>query len=487
MFVIAAIVFPVAAGIILGLIKIDYRSLTRYSLFVTVIAAALGVAGLINGGSVTLVNLGENVSLTWTLDNLGRVFMAAVIILYTVVAFYAFEYMKKEERQNIFFAFYYVSLGAMIAVCCAGNLVTLYLCFELATLTTVPLVLHEWSKEAIAAGLKYLFYSIGGALMGLFSVFFVYFYGAAGREFTLGGYLDASKVAGHEGILLAAVFVGIVGFGTKAGLYPMHGWLPSAHPIAPTPASVLLSGIIAKAGVISIIRLVFYSVGADFIRGTWVQYAWMILAMLTILMGSMMAFLEKNMKKRLAFSTISQISYALMALSVLTDDSLRGALLQILSHAASKGCLFMCAGVFLYMLKRRYVKDLTGIGYLMPVTMWCFLIASLSLVGIPPMGGFISKWVISAAIIEDGQGVFAYLPIVVLLISALLTTGYLLTIAMAAFFPGEEYAASEAGQEDKRIGKAEPSPLMYIPMIVLCLMALTVGVFGTDILGALGF
>lgn len=480
MFIILTILFPIITGILASCVRADsYRGLcTRYGV-ISVVTALLGTALILRGGAVTLFAFSENVTFSFALDNIGRVFLAAVLILYTCTAFYAFEYMKMEENRPVFFAFFYVSLGALIAVCASANLVTVYFCFEMATLTTVPLVLHEGTKDAIAAGMKYMFYSIGGALMGLFGVFFVYFYGMAGREFRAGGFLNTASVSGHETILLIAVFAAIVGFGTKAGMYPMHGWLPTAHPIAPAPASALLSGIIAKAGVIVVIRLVYYSVGAEFIRGTWVQYAWMILAMITIFMGSMMAFLEKNMKKRLAYSTVSQISYIMLALSMLSEGGLQGALLHVVSHASSKGCLFLCAGVFIYKMGRRRVDELVGIGKQMPVVMCCFLAASLSLVGIPPMGGFLSKWVISLSTIANGMGVLSVLPVVILLISAMLTAGYLLPVAFKAFFPGKDAQISEQSQE--------PNALMTVPMIALCCAALVMGVFGVTILKSLGF
>jgi multicomponent Na+:H+ antiporter subunit D len=315
--------------------------------------------------------------------------------------------------------------------------------------------------------------------MGLFGVFFVYYYGMAGKSFVLGGFLDKAAAAGHEKVLLAAVMVAIIGFGTKAGMYPMHGWLPTAHPIAPAPASALLSGIIAKAGVIAVIRLVYYCVGADFIRGTYVQYAWMILAMLTIFMGSMMAFLQKNMKKRLAYSTVSQISYIMLALSLLSEGGVKGALLHVMSHAASKGCLFLCAGVFIYKLGKRGVDELAGVGRQMPVVMWCFLIASLSLVGIPPMGGFLSKWVIALNVADDGMKILSVLPVVVLLISAMLTAGYLFPVAFRAFFPGKDAVVS--------VEKEEPNALMTVPMMVLCGVALVMGIWGLQILEMFGF
>lgn len=475
MLLLSTILFPILAGTAVSCMKTDkMRTRHLYYAGITVLTDILGILAICFGTPVTVLSFSENVVMTFSLDPVGRYFMAAVLMLYTAVTFYSFEYMKMEERENVFFAFFYVSFGALLAVCEAGNLVTVYFCFEMATLTSVPLVLHEMTKEAISAGLKYLFYSIGGALMGLLGVFFVYYYSGAGKEFTAGGFLDPAKTAGHEGVLLAAVFIAIVGFGTKAGMYPMHGWLPTAHPIAPAPASSLLSGIIAKAGILAVVRLVFFSVGADFLRGTWVQYAWMSLAMLTIFMGSMMAFLEKNLKKRLAYSTVSQLSYIMLGLSLLLPGGLEGGLLHVLCHAASKGCLFLCAGVFIYKSGKRNVGELKGIGKAMPVTMWCFMIASLSLVGIPPMGGFTSKWYIASAAVGDGMGIFAVLPPVILLISALLTAGYLFPVAIDAFFPGKEYEA-------RKTEKAEPSLLMTIPMIALCAAALLAGIFGSQI------
>ena len=263
-------------------------------------------------------------------------------------------------------------------------------------------------------------------------------------------------------------------------MYPLHGWLPTAHPIAPAPASALLSAMIAKGGVLAVIRLVYFAVGAQTIRGTWVQLAWMCLALLTILMGSTMAFSEEVLKKRLAYSTVSQISYIMLGLSLLTDEGLRGGLLHVFSHACAKGCLFLVAGVFIYKLKLRRVTELMGIGRLMPLTLLCFTAASISLVGIPPMGGFTSKWAIATAAMDSGTGIFEVLGPVVLLISALLTAGYLLPVMVDGFFPG-----GVTGTENDE--KAEPNALMLIPMFILCVGSLLVGVFGKTFMSGLVF
>ena len=482
MLMIAAFIFPVLAGIVISVLKIETGK--RHLLY----AGAMLLTDLISiwaavwGGSITAVTFFKNVTLTFTMDNLGRYVLIGVLLLYSAVLFYSFEYMKMEENEERFFAFFFISFGALISVCMAGNLVTLYFCFEMLTLTSMPLVIHEMTRDAVNAALKYLFYSIGGALMGLLAVFFVYYFSSGDGSFVMGGFLDTAKTAGHEKLLLAVIMVGIIGFGTKAGLYPMHGWLPTAHPIAPAPASSLLSGIIVKAGIVCLIRLVYFSVGADFIRGTWVQYVWITLCLFTIFMGSMMAFLEKVTKKRLAYSTISQLSYIILGLSLLSEDGVRGGLLHLLSHTTSKGCLFLCAGVFIYKLGIRNVADLKGIGKKMPITLGCFTIAALSLVGIPPMGGFLSKWVIASAAISTGIPVYRFLAPVVLLISALLTAGYLLPIVVDGFFPGRSEEVQEA-----EVQSAEPSKLMTIPMIILCCGAAVMGIWGNVIVSFFAF
>ncbi|MDO5701959.1 MAG: proton-conducting transporter membrane subunit [Lachnospiraceae bacterium] len=479
MLLLFTVLIPVIGGPVLAkAVRDPAKSRLGFAALVILTDIMLAIS-LASGSSVTAARLADRVTLTFAFDGLGRLFAVVIAVMYTAVCFYAFEYMEHDERPHVFFAFYFISYGMLLAVSMSANLVTLYLAFEFLTLTTVPLVLHELTKDAIAAGLKYLFYSVGGALMGLLAVFFVYSCSTGDASFVKGGFVDPEMMAARPQVFLAVIMVGLIGFGTKAGMYPMHGWLPSAHPIAPAPASALLSGIVAKAGVLAIVRLIYYSVGTEILRGTWVQTAWMCLTMLTIFMGSMMAFREKILKKRLAYSTVSQISYILFGLSILSDDGLRGGMLHLMQHAASKGCLFLVAGIFIHKLGIRTVDDLKGIGRRMPVTLWCFTIAALSLVGIPPLGGFISKWVIASASLDSGMGVLSYLGPVILLISALLTGGYLLPITVGAFFP-------EHGTEEERAESAEPTLLMTAPMMVLCVCTLLVGLFGPAAAGAFG-
>ena len=485
MLILLSIIFPILSGIVL------WHRNTRsgqngHALYgaAIIITDVLAVLTMFFGKPVTLFSLSPKVTFSFSLDVMGKWFLFVSMVLYTCCLFYSFIYMKVQEREPTFYAFYFVSFGALIAVCCAANMVTIYFAFELTTLSTVPLVLHEQTQAAVAAGLKFLFYSIGGALLGLFGVFFLYTYAGAEVSFVPGGVLDLTKTAGHEPILYLAIFLGVIGYGTKAGLFPMHGWLPTAHPIAPAPASALLSGIITKSGVLVVIRFIYYSIGTSFIRGTWVQYTWLTLAMISILTGSMMAFQEKDLKKRLAYSSISQISYAMLGLALLTQNGLEGSLLQVMQHAPSKACLFLCAGAFIYRYGLKDVRQMKGIGKKMPIVLWCLTIAAMSLAGIPPMGGFISKWNLVTASLNTGMGAISVIGPIVLLISALLTAGYLFPITINGFFPGkgaEEEITDPRPEEGKGSIEAVPR-MMWIPLICLCAVALIVGIFGGSLI-----
>ena len=277
---------------------------------------------------------------------------------------------------------------------------------------------------------------------------------------------------------LFVVLLMIIGFGTKAGMFPMHGWLPTAHPVAPAPASAVLSGIITKSGVLAIIRIIFYTVGPELVRGTWVQYTWMTLALLTVFMGSMMAYKEKLLKKRLAYSTVSQVAYILFGLSVLNESGMMGALSHFVFHSVVKNGLFLAAGAVIYKTGRKTVGELGGIGKEMPVTMWCFTLASITLVGIPPTSGFISKWYLAMGSLRAGTGFFTWLGPVILLLSAMLTAGYLLPVSIKAFFPGSDY-------DYEALQKKEPNLLMTIPMVLYAAAALLLGMFPGAFMGFL--
>lgn len=459
-----------------------------HGFFVTVLSVSVVIALCLawsDERSLTLFTLVEGIPVFFRIDDVGRFFVTVVSVIWLLVGVYSLVYMRHEGEEKRYFGFYLVLYGVLVGLDFSGNLVTMYLFYELMTLVSFPLVLHNGTREAIMAALKYLFYSMCGAYAGLFGIYFLYRFSDS-LIFTAGGTLGAGA-QGHEGILLAAVFVMLVGFGAKAGMLPLHAWLPAAHPVAPSPASAVLSGIIVKSGVLAVIRVVYYIVGPGFIRGTWVQYTWMSLTLITVFMGSLLAYREKVFKKRLAYSTVSQVSYILFGLSLLSPMGFAGALLHVVGHAVIKSGLFLTAGVFLYQFGYTRVEQLTGIGKKMPVTMWCYTLFSLGLVGIPPTVGFISKWylaqgalrlgdvffvppTVSSQWIIDDIGIFSWMGPVVLLLSALLTAGYLLPVAMRGFFPGEE-------ADGKDLQRREPSLCMLLPLVLLAALVLLLGIW----------
>ena len=393
-------------------------------------AAVLALGAAWSGDkSVTLFYLMEDVPIFFQVDALGRWFVTLVTAVWVPVGIYSLVYMRHEGNEKRFFGFYLLLYGVLVCLDFAGNLVTMYLFYELMTLASFPLVLHNGSREAIMAALKYLFYSLCGAYLGLYGIYFLYRF-CKTPAFAPGGVLDGETVA-------------------------------------PSPASAVLSGVIVKSGVLAIIRVVYYIVGPDLLRGTWVQYAWMALTLATVFMGSLLAYREPVLKKRLAYSTVSNLSYILFGLAVLSPAGFTGALLHAAFHGIIKCGLFLTAGIFLLDGKTR-VEELSGTGRRMPTVLWCYTLLSLALIGIPPASGFVSKWYLAQGALGAGLGAWGYVGTAVLLVSALLTAGYLLPVVMKGFFPGTR----EEGRE-----RREPKAAMLIPLLVLAALALGMGLF----------
>ena len=270
-------------------------------------------------------------------------------------------------------------------------------------------------------------------------------------------------------MLLVIFLIMAIGFGCKAGMFPLHAWLPIAHPVAPAPASAVLSGLITKMGIVALLRVVYYLFGWEFLKGTWAQWTVAILALVTILIGSTLALREDTLKKRLAYSTVSQVSYVLFGLFLLNATGFAGALLQMVFHAVVKNLLFLSAGAIIYKTGKTDVRQLTGIGKEMPIVLWCFAIGSLSLIGIPPTAGFVSKWYLAQGGLSE-YGVLGIVGAAVLLVSALLTAGYLMPIVTRGFFPGSDF-------DYEHLEKKEPSRLMTVPLMLLAAAAVVLGIF----------
>ena len=473
----AAIFFPLIWGALMLLLpeKIlnsDKRTERMYLIGLSVTSLLLLLAEILipNGTSVRMLPLTAELPIVLTVDRTARLFHLLTLFIWVMAGIFSIPYMRGENALKRYYAFYIATLGILTGLDFSGNLVTLYMFFELTTLISAPLVFHNQTREAVLAGLKYMFFSFCGAYCALFGLYFLYHYTQGDLSFALGG-----QLSGEQSFLLLPAFLMILGFGVKAGMFPLHAWLPAAHPVAPSPASAALSGIIVKAGVLAIFRSIYYVIGADAIRGTWVQRVWIILSLITVFMGSMLAYMEPVLKKRLAYSTVSQLSYILFGMALMNTTSLTGSLSHVVFHAIIKCALFLTAGAIIHATGKTRVEDMYGLGRTAPVLMLSYTVVSLGLIGIPPMSGFVSKWYLCLGALETGDLVMAIFGIVTLLLSALLTAGYLLPLTIHAFFPGDHETIS-----------LRVSPLMTIPVAILALATLILGIYPKPLLDMIG-
>ncbi len=473
--IILAVVLPVLSGLMLLFSKIENRKeVQNFSTIVLIITAVVTVfSNIVNFGSrCSLLNLPMGISLSFSIDWLAVFFSSIFAVLWLLVGVYAREYFAHEPNEKRFMSFYLMALGAIIGVAYAENPFTFYTFFEMMSLTSFVFVLNSQTKESIAAAKKYIYYSIFGALCGLIGI--MAFYGSdliTVKSFVAGGSL-VKELGGRMPIVSVIVFIAIFGFSCKAGMFPMHSWLPIAHPEAPAPASAVLSGLITKTGVLAIIRIIYYVVGPDVIKGSWVQFVLLVLSIITIFMGSMMAYKEKLFKRRLAYSSVSQISYALFGVFTLSTVGMIGALMQILFHAFAKTALFLCAGSVIHMTHRTKVNQLDGLGKSMPKTFALFTIASLSLVGVPFTGGFISKYYLVSAAMQGTFGWLEFAGFIIIMVSALLTGGYLLSISAKALF---------AVKSDEVCDETEANNTMIVPMMILIALILILGIWSAPV------
>ncbi|MCI5678560.1 MAG: hypothetical protein MR278_01025 [Bacteroidales bacterium] len=466
-------ILPFIFGLIIGFQKEEKQ---RNILVFIAMAIEAGLVWYLCMGdhSFLLWQITDRLSLAYHTDGLAKFFACLISTIWLIAAVFSMEYMKHEHKPERFFMFYTFSLGALMSLCFSENMMTLYLSYEFMTILTAPLVIHTGTPEAVRAGLKYLGYSFFGAGLGLMGFFFLNTY-CETTSFVAGGTLDMALVAGNENLMLIVFFLMALGFGCKAGMFPLHAWLPTAHPVAPSPASAVLSGIITKGGVIAIIRVTYYLFGVDFLRGTWAQTALLVLSIVTIFMGSMLAYKEKLLKRRLAYSTVSNVSYVVFGLMLMCPAGFMGAMLQVVFHAVAKNILFLCAGAIIYKTHKTFVYELKGIGKEMPIVMWTFALASLSLIGIPPTSGFVSKWYLAQGGLMPEAGVLGLVGVAILMVSALLTAGYLMSIVLNAFFPGKDfnYAALQ---------KKEPNYLMTVPLVLLSIAVVGFGMMPAPLL-----
>lgn len=432
-----------------------------------VAAIAVFMAAGVAGGSLYetyILQLTPDIWMYMRVDAAGALFGATVAVLWVLALVYSYGYMRGEHRLGRYYGFFILCLAWTMGVAYAGNLLTFLIFYELFSILTYPLVVHEETPEAMAAGTKYIIYILFGGTLVLLAIVLTFF--TAGKQtFAAGGILSA----GTDPAVLQAIFwCFLVGFGVKAALVPLHGWVPDAHPAAPAPFSTVLSGVMVAAGTFGITRAIFGVLGVDVLKSLGVAPYVSAVAAFTVLFAAVLAVNQENLKRRLAYSTISQMAYVTLAISLLGEQSTIGALVHITNHAFMKGGLFLCAGLFIRRLGAFNVRQLDGAARRMPVTAACFALASLAMIGTPPLSGFTSKWYLGLGMLEtDNPWLLA-----VLLGGALMAAIYLLPIVYRMYF--REPAITP---EDLTVTEGREAPAtMLAPLVIATALTVMLGI-----------
>lgn len=382
------------------------------------------------------------------------IFLALIFAFsYLMATIYSLGYIAHSHARSRYYALLLITEGSMVGVVMATSLIGLFLFFEIMAIAAYLLVIHEEDDKAMSAGTLFLYTAIGGGLAIFFGLAVTYY--LTGRlDFSPGGYIAASPLAAY------GLYAYLLGFGVKAGMFPVHIWLPEAHPAAPAPFSAILSGCSIKVGVYGLIRIMHDVYGVHVIRALLFDRVLLGIAIVTILLGSALALQQDHLKRRLAYSSIAQIGYVLLGISLLTERAMFGALFHIFSHALMKGALFLCAGAIITQTGKKNISEMKGIGYQMPVVMLSFTLASVTMVGIPPFNAFISKWHLALASLEAGQGAL----VLILMVSSLLNALYYFPVVINAFLSGGE------PQSNKLIRDQLPAGMLWTTtlMALLC-------------------
>jgi multicomponent Na+:H+ antiporter subunit D len=425
-----------------------------------VVAAML--PGVVDGEVRTakLVELAPGIDVALRADAAGMIFATLASFLWVLTAVYSIGYMRghAEQNQTRFYAAFALSISATLGVALAGNLLTFVVFYELLTLFTYPLIVHRQSAGAIRVGRKYLAYTLSGGLALIAGTAWVYTLGMDG-SFTPGGFLDDARLS--DGTLWGLLALLMAGVSVKAAVMPAHGWLVGAM-VAPTPVTALLHAVaVVKAGVFGVVRVMVFVFGASLLNDMGAGQIIAAIAAVTVVLGSVLALRHDNLKRRLAYSTISHLSYIVLGVALLGPLALTGALLHLVGHGVTKITLFFCAGAIDVHTHRENVSEMGGIGRQMPITMAAFTLASLSMAGIPPFVIFGSKWLLGSGAAQVDQT--AYL--IVYMVSGVLSAAYLFPIVYRAYWrPSVNFPRF-----------SEAPVLMVAPLSLTALLALAWG------------
>ncbi len=407
---------------------------------------------------LTLFEIAPGANIAFRVDALGMLFAIVAASLYIVTSMYSIGYMRglNEHGQTRFVSFFALAISATIGAAFSANLLTLYLFYEILSLATYPLVTHHQDAKSRVSGRRYLTFILGTSI-GLVLPAMIYCYHITGTLEFSGAGIFTGQISTPAATVLLLMFV--FGF-AKAGIMPFHSWLPAAM-VAPTPVSALLHAVaVVKVGAFSIVRVITGIFGIDFLSSFGLGSIVTAIASITIIVSSCIALSQDEFKRRLAYSTIGQLSYIILGVALLSPKGVTGGMLHIAMHAFGKITLFFVAGAIFVATGKKYISQMVGIGKAMPITMGAFLVGSLSIIGLPPTGGFISKWYLVLGTLEADQPIM----LLVLLSSSLLNAAYFMPIFYKAFFCTKEESMFE--------NKIAEAPMMcVVPLVITALIS----------------
>jgi multicomponent Na+:H+ antiporter subunit D len=429
-------------------------------------------AGYLRGEEYTFnFSLALDLSFSLRVDQLGLFFATLSSVLWLVTTLYAIGYLEGGKHRRRFFAFFSFCVTASTGIALSGNVVTFFVFYEFLTLSTYPLVVHRGTDKAVEAGRTYLWYTIGGGtvlFLGVVGLFVV-----AGPIYFGQTEIIASLISVSPTQLTILFFLMLVGLGVKAAIFPLHGWLPVSM-VAPAPVSALLHAVaVVKAGAFGIVRLVYDVFGIGIAKQMNFLTPLAVFAAFTIIYGSLRALFQDDFKKRLAYSTVSQLSYIALGVAIPGILSSTGAIVHLVHQGIMKITMFFAAGNVAETYGYKNISQLNGIGRRMPLTMGAFTIAVFGMIGLPPVAGFVSKWYLGLGAVEVGS----YWVVLVLLGSSALNAAYFLPIVYRAWFcePEHEFVPR------LRTGRLETQALLLIPVVVTGLFSLAAGVFAAAV------
>jgi multicomponent Na+:H+ antiporter subunit D len=411
---------------------------------------------------IQIVEIFPGTGLTLRADPFGVFFALIASGLWIFTSFYSIGYVRGagEHKQTRYFASFAVCLSATIGIAFSANLLTFIIFYEILTIATYPLVIHKETKEAIYGGRKYLVYTLTAGLFLIAASAWTYQLTGT-LDFKAGGLFGEGVLTPQTAVILFALFLG--GVGVKAGIMPLHSWLPTAM-VAPTPVSALLHAVaVVKSGVFAVIRVVGFVFGPVLMAKFGLDNILLVLAGVTIVVASLIALRQDNLKRRLAYSTVGHLSYIVLGAALLTEAGFTGGMLHIAFHATMKITLFFVAGAIYVNLHRENISQLNGIGKVMPWTMGAFTVGAIGLAGIPPINGFVSKWYLGMGSIESGN----LIPLAILVISGLLNAAYFFPIVHIAFFRKGENLE----------GKGEAPVFMVAPLVITAILSVLFGIY----------